>query len=124
MKIKVNCVAWKAEECEIEKLQEIYNNEINFEISCFWDGGFTVKLGDNMNGFIWEDTFDTLMDAITALIKTYQGFKIKDGKCKNCYAYQYDEKYGDICTSPVCIKEYDYDPETRMWTPKKKEDEK
>ncbi len=35
-------------------LSEIYSSEINFEISTFWDGGFTVKVGDEMNGFLEE----------------------------------------------------------------------
>lgn len=32
-------------------LQALYNSEINFAISTFWDGGFEVKLGDIYNGF-------------------------------------------------------------------------
>lgn len=32
-------------------LQEAYNSEINIEISCFWDGGWTVSLGDHINGY-------------------------------------------------------------------------
>ncbi len=32
-------------------LQDIYDSEINFSISCFWDGGFEVKLGDVGNGY-------------------------------------------------------------------------
>jgi len=43
-------------------------------------------------------------------------------KCKDCLAYQYDEEYGELCTAPMCIKEYDYDPEIRIYTPRKKED--
>ena len=36
--------------------QEIYDSEINFSISVvLWDGGFEVKLGDNLNGFEAED---------------------------------------------------------------------
>jgi hypothetical protein len=31
--------------------ERLYNSEINFDVSCFWDGGFDVKLGDGMNGF-------------------------------------------------------------------------
>jgi hypothetical protein len=31
--------------------QRLYDSEINFEVSSFWDGGFDVGLGDAMNGF-------------------------------------------------------------------------
>ena len=47
-----------------------------------------------------------------------------EDKCKDCFAYQYDEEFGDICISPVCIKEYDYDPETRTWILIKKTNKK
>lgn len=33
-----------------EKLQALYDSEINFEISCFYDMGFLIKLGDTLNG--------------------------------------------------------------------------
>lgn len=53
----------------IEVLEEIYNNEINFEISCFWDNGFSVRIGDPMNGNKWRGTgFNTLFKALNALI--------------------------------------------------------
>lgn len=32
-------------------LQALYDSEINFSISTFWDGGFDVKLGEEINGF-------------------------------------------------------------------------
>ena len=42
--------------------QSLYDSEINFSISCFWDGGFEVKLGDELNGYVsqtraecWDD---------------------------------------------------------------------
>lgn len=31
--------------------QKLYDFEINFSVSCFWDGGFKIKIGDEMNGF-------------------------------------------------------------------------
>lgn len=31
-------------------LQALYDSEINFSISTFWDGGFDVKLGDEVSG--------------------------------------------------------------------------
>ena len=35
-------------------IQALYKSEINCSVSTFWDGGFTVKLGDEMNGFVAE----------------------------------------------------------------------
>ncbi len=45
-------------------LQELYDSEINFSISTFWDGGFDWKLGDEMNGYKAEGSEDTLESAI------------------------------------------------------------
>jgi hypothetical protein len=36
---------------------ELYGQEINWAVSSFWDGGWTVKLGDDLNGFVAENTF-------------------------------------------------------------------
>ena len=36
------------------ELQRIYDSEIN-AVTWFWDGGFTVRLGDKMNGFLAEE---------------------------------------------------------------------
>jgi len=54
----------------IETLQRLYDSEINFSISCFWDGGFTVKLGDEMNGFDAETSVMTFGDAVAWLDRT------------------------------------------------------
>jgi hypothetical protein len=35
----------------------IYDSEINVRISWFWDCGFEVRLGDEINGFLVEETF-------------------------------------------------------------------
>ena len=37
-------------------LQDLYHSEINFSVSTFWDEGFTVRLGDEMNGYVAETT--------------------------------------------------------------------
>jgi len=42
----------------------LYDSEINFEISTFWDGGFDWKLGDRMNGYPAEGNARTLAEAI------------------------------------------------------------
>ncbi len=38
--------------------QLLYESEINFSISCFWDGGFEVKLGDELNGIVAQTRVD------------------------------------------------------------------
>ena len=51
------------------ELERLYDSEINAEISSFWDGGWTVKLGDKMNGFHFygENTCYTFEDIIEEL---------------------------------------------------------
>lgn len=34
-----------------KELQKMYDSEINVRISSFWDGGWYVMVGDDMNGF-------------------------------------------------------------------------
>lgn len=41
-------------------LKRLYESEINFSISTFWDNGFDVRLGDPMNDFKSEANFRTL----------------------------------------------------------------
>ena len=38
-------------------LSELYDSEINAGVSSFWDDGFTVWLGDRMNGLKAERQF-------------------------------------------------------------------
>lgn len=39
-------------------MQALYENEINCSIHSFWDGGFTVRIGDELNGWKDEMSFD------------------------------------------------------------------
>ena len=39
------------------ELQKIYDSEINVRINCLWDCGIEVRLGDEVNGFLSEETF-------------------------------------------------------------------
>lgn len=56
----------------LETLEEIQDNEINFQIACFFDEGFTVKLGDAVNGFkvtsplceTWAEVADWLKEQV------------------------------------------------------------
>ena len=48
-------------------LQKLYDSEINFTISTFWDGGFEWQLGDSVNGFEeegWAETFDNAVELL------------------------------------------------------------
>jgi hypothetical protein len=47
--------------------QDLYDSEINFQISCFWNAGFEWKLGDEMNGFRARGRADTYEQAVEAL---------------------------------------------------------
>ena len=47
--------------------QQIYDAEINFEVSCFWDDGFHVRLGDRMNGYRAEAHVATWQEVETWL---------------------------------------------------------
>lgn len=44
-------------------LQRLHDSEINASIGSFYDGCFTAKLGDEMNGFIAEETLPTMVEA-------------------------------------------------------------
>jgi hypothetical protein len=46
------------------ELQRIYASEINVEISWFWDGAFTVRLGDKVNGFLAEEDVNSVADIL------------------------------------------------------------
>jgi hypothetical protein len=39
--------------------QRLYNSEINFEVSGFFDAGFDVRLGDALNGFLAQGKVET-----------------------------------------------------------------
>lgn len=52
----------------VRQLQRLYNAEINWSITTFWDGGFTAKLGDAANGFRAETTVPTFEEAVEWLV--------------------------------------------------------
>ncbi len=64
----------------IKELQESQDGEMNYIISCFWDCGFTWKLGDPMNGYIDEGLVDTFELAMKAIIKSWAEHLIKPKK--------------------------------------------
>ncbi len=54
---------------DIERVQAVYDDEINFSISCFWDAGFDIVLGDHANGIKGKMFADTFRGALKALIE-------------------------------------------------------
>lgn len=51
-------------------LQDLYKSEINFNLSTFWDAGYTIQLGDDMNGFKDEsEMLDSLDDVAVELVR-------------------------------------------------------
>jgi hypothetical protein len=55
-------------------LQRLYDSEINAVVSCFWEDGVYVKLGDEMNGFVAEGHCATWADVeewLTAMARIH-----------------------------------------------------
>ena len=49
-------------------MEDLYHSEINASITWFWDGGFNVRLGDDLNGWCAESTqYD--WDSVEAWLK-------------------------------------------------------
>jgi hypothetical protein len=44
-------------------VQRLYDSEINFEVSGFYDAGFDVRLGDALNGSLAEGKVETWAEA-------------------------------------------------------------
>jgi hypothetical protein len=44
------------------ELQKIYDSEINVRISWLWDGGIDVWLGDEVNGYVAEETVSAVSE--------------------------------------------------------------
>jgi hypothetical protein len=46
------------------ELQKIYDSEINVRISWFWDDGLDVRLGDEVNGFLAQESVASVNEII------------------------------------------------------------
>ena len=46
------------------ELQKIYDSEINVEIGWFWDCGIKIRLGDQMNGYLAEETVHSAFEIV------------------------------------------------------------
>ena len=59
----------------MDQLQALYDSEINFQISSFYDEGFQWKLGDEMNGFKAQGKARTIkiavLDLVNAALRVY-----------------------------------------------------
>lgn len=53
----------KHELTALEKIQAVYDMEINAKIGWFWDGGYEVIFGDHINGYGEQMGFERLEDA-------------------------------------------------------------
>lgn len=59
----------------LQKLQRIQDEEINYQISCFFDEGFVVKIGDPVNGFKYTSPLcDNFEEAALHLIASVMIF--------------------------------------------------
>lgn len=54
---------------EPHPLQQLYDAEVNFSITTFFDAGFVVRLGDSPNGFKAETTRKTFDEAVKWLVE-------------------------------------------------------
>ena len=58
----------------IDLFDWLYVNEVNFEMKTIWDGGYFIKLGDEMNGFKEEgggDTFEEAVEDLKRMVKNH-----------------------------------------------------
>ena len=53
----------------IDELKRIGESEINFSISYFYDSTWIFKLGDDLNGFIYEESFPSIEEGVEYLIQ-------------------------------------------------------
>lgn len=59
-----------------QELKKIYDSEINIRITSMWDGGYSVSIGDTLNGFIPEEEvyglkLEEIVSELQKLIKTH-----------------------------------------------------
>jgi len=53
----------------IPELKRIGKSEINFSISYFYDNQWIFKLGDDLNGITYEESFSSIEGGMNALIQ-------------------------------------------------------
>ena len=50
-------------------LQRLYQSEINFALSTFWDCGFRWWLGDGLNGYVDAGEAESFADAVDGIVR-------------------------------------------------------
>ena len=48
----------------VVELQKSYDSEISVRIGWFWNGGIEIRLGDDMNGYLAEETVGTVGEVV------------------------------------------------------------
>jgi len=77
-----------------------YQSEINYSISCFWDGGWTLRLGDELNGFESSSVYETVADLERDMPK-----EICRLYPKSKFAKEYMEQRGDGFDDEKAVEE-------------------
>ncbi len=62
--------------------QALHDSEINFSLSCFWDNQWTVKIGDEMNGFKAEGNCFSFSESLAWLDTTARRLYPNSGYAK------------------------------------------
>ncbi|KKM82501.1 hypothetical protein LCGC14_1318910 [marine sediment metagenome] len=70
-------------------LTRLYDDEINWRISCFFDAGYKAELGDDINGFsVGAQCFDTILEAAQWLTEqaeeSCQNLELEQKTCFTC----------------------------------------
>lgn len=84
--------------------QKLYNSEINFEISTFWDAWFSWKLGDPINGYSDVGMADTYDEALQCLHEAALHHYPASEYAQECAKVVKD--IGSLGLQPVWIKNY------------------
>ena len=75
------------------ELQKIYDSEINIRISWFWDGGIDVWIGDDLNGYLAQETVTCVADVVPWLQEAIAHFYPN-----STYAMSLDPAYRELAT--------------------------
>jgi len=91
--------------------EKLYESEINLSFSWFWDTGFDVKIGDEMNGFITEFS-DHDIDKCIEWIKT----KVKELYPDSKFAKTYTEQTFEQAVEPAIRYLFkNHNPHTKIY---------
>ena len=80
-----------------KELQRMYDSEINVRIQCFWDGGWHVAVGDEMNGLKWPKWDNCELDQVIPALQDL----IREHYPNSTYARDW------LCHCEVCAGHFD-----------------